>query len=692
MFGAKPKGAPEPAAPAFRRGTVGIRWIVTVAALAITTGAAVVVGTMDERSARRALTAEVEARLLLEARNLAQAAAPTLLSEFPELTLHPLIRGIQDEQDELALLVVTDHEGRIQGHTDSRQLGTPFMPPFGLAAEPTAHPLETAEQLLGNRELLVVISPIRQGQGRTLGQVVVGLRREYVDDLIARARRQTLAVVGGTLLLATAVTFALMTWLLRSVNTLRAGLERIGRGKLDTVLDVRDRTELGMLARTVNAMTSELREAQHMMVEKERLAHELDLARQIQHSLLPAAPIREGAFRVEGTQHPAAEVGGDYYDYFHLADGRIGLAIADVSGKGLAGCMITSMLSALLRAYKDDHASPSGLLGALDEKLSFSLAPGTFVTMFYGILDPRTGALTYASAAHCPTLVFRKRTRQVDLELPTGIPLGAIRGGAIRGTLKDVTVQLEPGDMVVQYTDGVNEAFDPSRKEQFGFDRLREILAASGAEGWSALQHKLDHALTAWRRESIREDDETLLVVTRAVNGDAVSSYESEAAPAPKEPVLAELELCARLEELRGIRPWLLGSDGLASLEPEAFEILHSALYETCANIVEHGYGNAGEHRIRLERLPSREGPPGAGSPPTERFLVHDHGEPFRADNWEKSDFADRSVRRQGRGFGLDIIHQAMVRVEYRPSALEGNVTALEFNPSKLPGERRRYA
>src|SRR5204863_1908631 len=115
-----------------------------------------------------------------------------------------------------------------------------------------------------------------------------------------------------------------------------------------------------------------------------------------------------------------------------LEGGAIGIAIADVAGKGLGGCLVMSMLSALLRALRGAYPSPSLLLMALEENLVHSLPRGGFVTMFYGVLDPATGRLTYTSAGHTPILVWRAADRRVDWCYGHGVPLGLVRGAKRR--------------------------------------------------------------------------------------------------------------------------------------------------------------------------------------------------------------------------------------------------------------------
>jgi anti-sigma regulatory factor (Ser/Thr protein kinase) len=288
----------------------------------------------------------------------------------------------------------------------------------------------------------------------------------------------------------------------------------------------------------------------------------------------------------------------------------------------------------------------------------------------------------------------------IEVEKSTGIPLGAIRGGKIRSTLQDHVVTIGPGDMVLQYTDGVNETFDPARQHQYGFERLQTLVASKAGEGWQAVLTGLRQELTSFRGRTAREDDETLLVIQRdgaLVAGTGHPASDTKATAVARKtkrlemPAFSEgaLALPASLDELSRIREWLLACPGIDRLDDSELEVLTSALYEACANIVEHGYGCDRTRFIQLTKLPdARDG----GSNHLE-FLIRDQGRAFSADNWMESDFTSSDVRRRGRGFGLDIIHRAMVHVEYRPSTSEGNLTLLVFDPAKHAKERKlRYA
>ena len=676
-----------------RRAVWSIRWIVACAAVVLTTLIVLGVSSFMEKRTRNVLAREIESRLLLQARNLALTSSGAIVTDYPELTLAPLVREMQARQPELALVVVLDRAGNIQGHSDVRLIGGPFTPPPRLLPVPTVAPLAPHEAMTGNAGILVATAPILNSAGEILGTALVGLSRAYVEEAMSQIRRQQFLILGGFLLAGAALSFALMSLLLRPLGALRAGIERIGRGDLSTPLRLADRTEFGLLAEEVNRMASALKKAQKEMVERERLAREMELAQQIQRSILPSGQTVAGEFVVHGGHWAAAEVGGDYYDVIPLPDGNIALAVADVAGKGLAGCLITAMLFSLLRALRSIHASPAELLAVLDERLSETLQRGSFVTMFYGELDSKSGRLIYSSAGHNPVLVYRAQTRRTEWHRSKGIPLGAIRGGAIRRTLEDSALDLSPGDVLVQFTDGVNETTDPAGREEFGFDRMEKVVLEAAPSGAREVLSRLHLEVEKWRGEGSPMDDETVLVVSR----EGVSKL-GPGAPPSKAPALglpealerlaaarksgSSIRLPASLDSLASIREWLGRSGALRGVSTGVADMLDLALYEVCANVVEHGYGENAERSLELWWLPGAG--PVDGAAPRGQFLILDQGRPFRADRSKETDYDDPAVRRRGRGFGLDIIHKTMTAVSYHPDTSAGNLTILEWDPRKI--------
>jgi sigma-B regulation protein RsbU (phosphoserine phosphatase) len=199
--------------------------------------------------------------------------------------------------------------------------------------------------------------------------------------------------------------------------------------------------------------------------ERQRMAREAQEARSIQQALLPrCSPLIPG-FAVSGISVPAGAVGGDWFDFIDLGDGRWGLVLADVSGKGMAAALLMSGTRAMLRSLAQNLCSPGEVLEKLNGLLVSDFPSGRFVTMVYGILDPAARTFTFASAGHMPPLIVEESGARF-LATETGLPLG-VRSG----TFSETTAALSEGARVMLYSDGITEAEDPAG-EEYGAARL----------------------------------------------------------------------------------------------------------------------------------------------------------------------------------------------------------------------------
>lgn len=689
----------EPTSTSPKRSVITMRSIVTVTTVALIAASVLGLGSLSEKNTRAILTREIETRLVLEARNLALLSSTALLSDYPELTLHPVIKEMKTERPDLAIVTVVDHDGVIQGHAQADKLGTPFELGVEVVPLPSRAGLAPGETLLANSELVVVTTPIKHPNGEMIGKAIVGLERSHVDRLLAQARKSQLVFLAVILGLVLLVTPVLVSLLLRPVRTLRAGLERIGQGDLDIRLRLSTITELGLLASTINDMASKLKLARSELVEKERLDHEMQLARQIQRSLLPSTSMEIEDFVIAGAQQAAEEVGGDYYDVFPFRDGRIGLVVADVAGKGLGGCLVTSMIAVLIKTLSPSHRSPASLLIALQESLNDSLQPGVFVTMFYGILDPDTGKLVYASAGHNPVLHYRADASQIAWHKTEGIPLGLVRGQALRKSLADYQMHLAPGDVLVQYTDGFTEAMNPS-DEEFGFERLAKVVKQCAPEGCRVVINGIQESVDRWERPATAMDDKTLLVIARAqvtmsaVRNDA-EDVDHLTHPGRARPEVANqlwkrrhshgthFSIPAALEALDEIGLWLRRCPYLNRLPDGHLQRLEQGLYEVCANIAEHGCGLDPSSVIDVWWIVGGSGSVASGSLKDEvnagHFLIRDHGTPPQAEEWPVPTLDSPTVKLEGRGLGLRIIYKTFEEIEFHTETTVGNITIMKF-------------
>jgi hypothetical protein len=368
------------------------------------------------------------------------------------------------------------------------------------------------------------------------------------------------------------------------------------------------------------------------------------------------------------------------------------------------------MLSALLGAFRGEGGSPRSTVLLLEKYLVRTLRPGTFVTMFYGALDPTTGQLTFVSAGHNPLLVVRARTGAAELIKTKGIPLGAIRGGAFATALEEKTITLEPGDVVVQFTDGVSEAFDPSGAEQFGIDRLRKAAEKKAREGSRAVIDAIRDGLGEWTKDSTPFDDETLIVLSRANRAvgppSALSAAELVASAAAGNNSAVELislsrsngqplHIPAKIEALSGLKEWLSTCRDLRELSLSERTVLESALYEVCANVIEHGYREDSTQKLELSWLPA-DSFESSSTDVTGRvreglFVLIDQAAPFTPGFRRDVNLKDPAVRKRGRGLGLEIVRGAMEEITVLPETSEGNVTVLRFDPAKVRVEEVRH-
>lgn len=250
------------------------------------------------------------------------------------------------------------------------------------------------------------------------------------------------------------------------------------------------------------------------VLEKERLARELAVAREVQQRLLPKELPCIAGVRLAAIETPAQVVGGDYYDAVALSDDCLGLVVADVSGKGAGAAFYMAEMKGIVQAASRLTRSPSEFLVRANEALASSLQRGAFVSAIYGVLDASAGTLAIARAGHCPALMIR-RDGTTEYLRPDGLALGLDRSGLFGKTLQEAKVNLAPGDVCLLYTDGVVEARNASG-EQYGYDRLAAAASREcpreGPCDPTALRDALLEDVAAFTGHAEAEDDVTLVV------------------------------------------------------------------------------------------------------------------------------------------------------------------------------------
>jgi serine phosphatase RsbU (regulator of sigma subunit) len=244
-------------------------------------------------------------------------------------------------------------------------------------------------------------------------------------------------------------------------------------------------------------------------MERTYLQQELRMARDIQQALLPKdLPQLEG-WKISCRYQPATEVGGDFYDFLELEDGRLGLVVGDATGHGMPAALVMATARSTLRAVAQASESPGEVLRMANDPLFTDIPPNMFITCFYAILDPSSGRLVYANAGH--DLPYLHRGGDAEELRARGMPLGLMPGMSY----EEQEVTLESGDSALFYSDGLVEAHDPKRREMFGFPRL-QMLVAKYAEQESLMNSLLEQLYSFTGEGWEQEDDITLVTLQRS--------------------------------------------------------------------------------------------------------------------------------------------------------------------------------
>jgi len=250
-------------------------------------------------------------------------------------------------------------------------------------------------------------------------------------------------------------------------------------------------------------------------IERERMEAELELATEIQQRFQPSAPPIVAGYEFQGISFSCYEIGGDYYDFIEREDGKMVVALGDVSGKGTAAALLMSSVHASIHAQVSAKRSLEETVHSTNEYLVENTPANRFVTMFIGELDPSNGTLKYINAGHNPPIVARGDGTVEQLD-SGGLPLG-LMGYA---EYEAATITLEPGEAVVIYSDGVSEA-NNLNEDEFGMDRLKQVIQTNIARPASGIRDKIESALSDFTGTAPANDDITLVIVKRAASAAA---------------------------------------------------------------------------------------------------------------------------------------------------------------------------
>ena len=251
-----------------------------------------------------------------------------------------------------------------------------------------------------------------------------------------------------------------------------------------------------------------------MANEKKRLDHDLEIARDIQRILLPSeAPAIDG-FQISGINVPARLVSGDYFDYIRVDDERLGVAIADVSGKGVPASLIMAICRSVLRAEAARNPSPADVLRRVNRQLYPDIKEDMFISMAYLILDHHRDSITLARAGHDAPLLYKQQSQTVTPVKSPGMVVGIDSGNVFDRLTVDFAISLERDDCLVLYTDGVTETLN-AEGDEFGLDRVIQTVRARANDGAQAIVKKIIQDVRDFTGSLPQNDDITLIAIRK---------------------------------------------------------------------------------------------------------------------------------------------------------------------------------
>jgi serine phosphatase RsbU (regulator of sigma subunit) len=393
--------------------------------------------------------------------------------------------------------------------------------PFAIDRTGALHTPEPADkahlQSLGvERTALVAASgtPRRSGDWivvarKAPGGITFGIARP-IGESLREIRRASVRNLGlGLLVIALAFVgiIPISHRMTQHLTALTGGVRQLAGGDFRARVLVRSKDEFGALAGAFNQMAEDLERHEAQAVGQERLRRELELSRLIQTEMLPRTSLRSGPAEIAGVSLPAREVGGDFFNYFVLPDGRLALLIGDVSGKGVSAALLMANIQATLRARLPHETDLARLADKLDRELGQNTPGGVYLTLFLGILDTDGSVLRYVNAGHNPQFVIRARDGIEPLS-STGMPIALYAGHGYT----EARVELHTGDLLFFYTDGLVETMNDAG-DMFDVERLQTLLAAAQTHDVDAVLARIEEQVAAFRGTTEPFDDATMMAL-----------------------------------------------------------------------------------------------------------------------------------------------------------------------------------
>ncbi|MFZ5518128.1 MAG: SpoIIE family protein phosphatase [Candidatus Zhuqueibacterota bacterium] len=422
------------------------------------------------------------------------------------------VNEFKESRSDIFRISVTDTTNYIIHSTDEVLSGQEFkIPADHSKPRPNLYQYKTSKGI----EVYSFKSNVNNTADQKVGNIYLEFQTDLVSRKVAAVRIRDLLTAIMILLLSYMGVAVLIYLIMNPFRKLSTWVRELGHGgDVKDEIDFDSGDEVGEIAKAFSDITDKFRQSQKNLAEQERIQKEMQLAQDIQQTLLPSeTPVLEG-YEIASHYESAKEVGGDYFDFIEVDKDTLGIVVADVSGKGVPGSLIMTMIRTALRTEARSIRSASEVLARVNEFVVNDMKKGMFVTLFYVIIDSKKRRINYASAGHNPMILYRQGSKKTYYLNPRGFPVGISLPDTelFKRSIESDTIQLAEDDILIIYTDGITEAMN-GRREMFSEERLQDVIRKSGHLRANAFIDKLRDEIHSFTEGYEQSDDITVVAI-----------------------------------------------------------------------------------------------------------------------------------------------------------------------------------
>jgi serine phosphatase RsbU (regulator of sigma subunit) len=501
-----------------RKKRFGLRFkfslLIAALILILTVGISAVLSSISIESQKRSLALQMMDKAKLSLENMTNVAREGILNNDDLLLLSVITKTMENKDIEFS--VILDRGNRVVAHSNIAEQGKTLTDGFtmsaagstGMVVNPEFSPDDLAK-------IYTLASPIVFA-GRRIGTVEIGYSTESIFRTILEARRKNLVssaiVTVATILVGIIGAIFMATITIRPIKVLAEGANIIGSGKLEHKIHIKGSDEIGLLSDEFNRMTGRLLDYQKRMEEKAKLDEQLEIARSIQQSLIPQTGIENDHVSIGGFYKAATEVGGDYYDFMQIDGSMYGLIMSDVAGKGVPASLMMIMIRAVFKSLIQSGVSePAKVVSLMNNSIASDISPDRFATLLFGLYDRKRRLFRYTNAGYGPLLVYKTDKKKCFL-------VSSSQGSPPIGVMPDTQygeekpIDLEPGDAVFLFTDGIHESRN-EKAEEYGIERLADVIPAFANRDSRDIANLIIEDVLRFMGNAAQYDDMTLTIM-----------------------------------------------------------------------------------------------------------------------------------------------------------------------------------